>query len=472
MELSQFKNIHFVGIGGISMSGLAILLKSKGHKVSGSDLKASNLTEKLIGHGITVHIGHQPENIAGSDLIVYTAAVKQDNPELVRAKELGIPIIDRATLLGEIMLNYPRSIAVAGSHGKTTTTSLISVVLTRAGLDPTVLVGGEVDILGGNVRVGNSPYMVAESCEYQDSFLKFHPYIGVVLNIEWDHVDYFKHIESIIHSFIEFAKLLPPDGYLVVCGDNAASTLLSYVNCNTLTFGLQSKNDWKADNISFDESGCSSFDVIYKDERIGHMKLSIPGEHNIYNALAATAVCFAVGVPIEVIEANIDEFTGTHRRFEVKGRVDGATVIDDYGHHPSEIKATLKTAKNYPHNRIWCIFQPHTYTRTYALLNEFAESFYDADYVIVTDIYAAREKDNGLVKPQDLVERLAANGVDALYMKEFEDIASYLLDNIKEGDLVITQGAGDITKLGDMLLNKKGASYNIHNSSKSYGPVV
>ncbi len=454
MDISSYKHIHFVGIGGISMSGLAILLKSQGHEVSGSDIKESNLTDKLKSHGITVYIGHSPSNITGSDLVVYTAAVKLDNPELASAKELGIPAIDRATLLGEIMLCYPKAVAIAGSHGKTTATSLISVVLMRAGLDPTVLVGGEVDILGGNVRVGNGPYMAAESCEYQDSFLKFHPYIGVVLNIEWDHVDYFKNMDSIVHSFVEFSKLIPPDGYLAVCGDNTASGLISYVNCNTLTFGLQSKNDWKADNISFDNRGCSSFDVFYREKMMGHMSLNIPGEHNIYNALAAVAVCSVLGVPIQTVEKYIDEFTGTHRRFELKGRARGASVIDDYGHHPSEIKATLKTAKNYPHKDIWCVFQPHTYTRTHALLNEFAESFYDADHVIVTDIYAAREKDTGLVSSRDLVDKLKANGVNAVYMSGFNEIADFLMNNIADGDLIITQGAGDITKLGDMLLSR------------------
>lgn len=453
MDIKNYRNIYFVGIGGISMSGLAILLKSKGHEVSGSDIRESALTDKLKSHGINVHIGHDPSNVKGSDLVVYTAAIKQDNPELVSAKELGIPVMDRASLMGQVMLRYPKTVAVAGSHGKTTATSLISVVLMRAGLDPTVLVGGEVDILGGNVRVGSSQYMVAESCEYQDSFLKFHPFIGIVLNMEWDHVDYFKNMDSIKKSFVNFAKLIPDDGCLIVCGDNSASSLLPYVDCNTLTFGLQSKNDWKADNISYNQQGCSSFDVLYKGKKMGNISLAIPGEHNIYNALAAAATCYSLGIPIDTVEEYIDEFTGTHRRFEIKGQANGATVIDDYGHHPSEIKATLKAAKNYPHKKIWCVFQPHTYTRTHAFLNQFAGAFYDADSVIVTDIYAAREKDTGLVKSQDLVDKLKSNGVNAVYMSEFSKIADYLMDNIESGDLVITQGAGTITSLGDILLS-------------------
>jgi UDP-N-acetylmuramate--alanine ligase len=351
------------------------------------------------------------------------------------------------------MKKYKYGIAVSGSHGKTTTTSLISVIFNGMGYDPTVLVGGEVDVIGGNVRVGNSEYFVTEACEYTDSFLKFYPYIAVILNVDSDHLDYFKNIDNIKQSFRQFASLVPPDGYVVACKDDANTMyVVNGLNKNIVTYGIYKDSDWKAKNIGFDDKGCAIFDVYYKEEYMGNFKLSIPGKHNVYNALAALAVSHLVGIDIKKASHYLTEFKGIHRRFEIKGIVDGITIVDDYAHHPAEIKATLEAAKNYPHKRIICIFQPHTYSRTKALLNEFAESFDNADKIIIADIYAAREKDTGIVSSKDLVELISQKGKDVLYLKDFDSIMEYLNKNAKAGDLVLTIGAGNIYEVGEMFL--------------------
>lgn len=452
--LENFKKIHFIGIGGISMSGLAHILLKSGHVITGSDLKPSHIIDKLKQEGAIITIPHNAECVNGADLVVYTAAVKEDNPEIIRAKELNIPIVDRATLLGNIMKNYKYKIAVSGSHGKTTTTSLISVLLEDMGFDPTVLVGGEVDVIGGNVRVGKSEYFVTEACEYTDSFLKFCPYIAVILNVDSDHLDYFKNIENIKQSFTQFANLVPPDGFVIACHDDKNTmNVLQNVNKNIITYGIYNNSDWNADNIIFDKRGCPSFDAYYKGNYVGNFKLSIVGKHNIYNALAALAVGYLLGIDINKASQCLKKFKGTHRRFEVKGTVDGITVIDDYAHHPTEIKATLQSAKNYPHNRIICVFQPHTYSRTKSLLYDFAESFDNADKIIITDIYAAREKDTGIVSSKDLADLIAARGNDVMYIKDFLSITEYLKTNTTKGDLVLTVGAGDVYEIGDMFLN-------------------
>ncbi|MEW9082813.1 UDP-N-acetylmuramate--L-alanine ligase [Caldanaerobacter subterraneus] len=458
IDLERFKRIHFIGIGGISMSGLAHILLNEGHIVTGSDIKNSHLIERLKKEGARVNIPHMAESVIGSDLVVYTAAIHDDNVEYQKAKELGIPIIDRATLLGLIMKKYRYGVAVAGSHGKTTTTSLISVILDRAGYDPTVLVGGEIDAIGGNVRVGKSEYFVTEACEYTDSFLKFYPYIAVILNVDSDHLDYFKNIDNIKQSFRQFANLVPPDGFVVACKDDANTMhVIKGLDKNIVTYGINEESDWQAKDITYDEKGCAGFNVYYRGKFMGYFKLSIPGKHNIYNALASLAVTYLLGVDTEKAKEYIKEFKGTHRRFEVKGVVKGVTVVDDYAHHPAEIRATLDTAKNYPHKRIIAIFQPHTYSRTKALLSDFAESFDAADKIIITDIYAAREKDTGEVSSKDLVDLIFKRGKDVFYIKDFDSIVEYLKENTEEGDLVLTIGAGNIYEVGEKFLeeNKK-----------------
>lgn len=456
-DINRDKNlkVHFVGIGGISMSGLAETLLHYGYNVSGSDSHTSPIIDKLINRGANISIGHNASNVDGADLVVYTAAVKPDNPELIRAKELNIPIADRAEFLGQLMRQYKYGIAVSGTHGKTTTTSLIAIILNNANLDPTVMVGGEVDAIGGNARPGKSSYFVAEACEYVESFLKLYPYIGIILNIDADHLDYYRGIDHIIESFSKFARLVPDDGYVIVSADDKNSLkACSNTDANIITFGLTNDADWTADNISYDERGCGQFDAYYKGNFFGSFKLNIPGRHNISNGLCALACSQIFNIDKSVVQKSFLEFYGTHRRFEKKGEFGGVTVIDDYAHHPTEIMATLSAAKNYPHKKLWCVFQPHTYSRTIKLLSEFSSAFGDVDKLIVTDIYAAREKDTGEINSKMLADKIKGTGVDVRYMSSFDEIVEYLRTNTSSGDMVMTMGAGDVYKIGDMLIKK------------------
>lgn len=455
IERDKNMKVHFVGIGGISMSGLAETLLHYGYKVSGSDARTSNITERLKDKGAVVYIGHEEKNVYDADLIVYTAAVKWDNPELKKGRELNIPIVDRAEFLGQIMKQYKYGIAVAGTHGKTTTTSLIAIIMNNARLDPTIMVGGEVDAIGGNVRPGKSPYFVTEACEYVESFLKLYPYIGIVLNIDEDHLDYYKGIDHIIDSFKKFIKLIPEDGCLIVSSDDKnALDASKYSKAKVITFGLGEDADWTARNISYDTRGCGIFDVFYKGSYFGNFKLNIPGKHNVSNALCAISCAHLFNISKDIINESFLEFYGTHRRFEFKGEFHDVSVIDDYAHHPTEIKATLAAARNYPHKKLWCVFQPHTYSRTIKLLDEFSLAFKDADELIVTDIYAAREKDTGEINSSILSKKIEDQGVNVKYIPTFDDIVRFLKDNTTPGDVVITMGAGDVYMVGDMLLNK------------------
>lgn len=438
------------------MSGLAQIMLREGCEVSGSDIKASPITYKLSQLGAKIFIGHLADNIRGADLVVYTAAIHADNPELNKARQIGIPVVDRAAFLGQIMKRYEKGIAVAGTHGKTTTTSIIALILQYAGLDPTVLVGGELDAIGGNVRVGQSQYFVTEACEYVESFLKFYPYIAVILNIEKDHLDYFSDINDIYDAFLSFAKLTPDNGYVIGCTDDSlVERLLSQMPDKAVSYGINKPARWQAFNIAFDQNGYPSFNVYRDGCDIGRFSLSIPGQHNVYNALAAIAVANLLHINMPVVREALCIYTGAHRRFQIKGRLPGnITIIDDYAHHPTEIKATIKTAMHYPHNRIWCVFQPHTYSRTRLLLDDFASAFDGIDGLIITDIYAARETDDGLISSRDLVHRIKQTGQDAIYIRDFSAIEQYLLENCQTGDIILTMGAGDIYKLGDELLQR------------------
>lgn len=448
------KKIHFIGIGGISMSGLAEILLERGYKVSGSDMNESSMTNKLSAMGAEIYIGHKGENINDVDLIVYTAAIPKDNPELIRALELNIPIMNRADFLGQLMKGHKYNVAISGTHGKTTTTSMVSHITIKANLDPTILVGGELDIIHGNVRTGKSEYFITEACEYKASFLRFFPYIGVILNIDADHLDYYKDIEDIQNTFIKFAQIIPKDGYLIAyCEDERMTKVLSQANCNIVTYGLN-HGEIRAKNITFDEKGCPSFDVLKNNKKVFSVKLNVPGKHNILNALASISIALILNIKEEFIIEGLESFYGTHRRFEIKGVKNGITVVDDYAHHPTEIKATLSAAQNYPHNRIFCVFQPHTYTRTYTLFNEFTECFNDADKLILADIYAAREKDTGLISSDVLGDKLREKGIDCVNFHSFEDIVNHLKGELKPGDLLLTVGAGDIYKVGEMFINK------------------
>lgn len=455
INFTNFKgrHIHFIGIGGISMSGLAEILLEKGYIVSGSDLRKSDITERLVKKGAKIYIGHNAKNIQNAQLVVYTAAVGKDNPEFVAARENSIPLLDRATFLGQLMKTYPFAVGVSGTHGKTTTTSMLSVVMEQANLDPTILVGGQVDEIGGNVRTGNSEYFLTEACEYVESFLKFHPYIAIILNIDEDHLDYFRDIDHIYESFLKYSRLVPEDGFVIGCIDDPrVEKLMQEAGRNTISFGIDKKANWMAHSISYDDNGCPTFTPSYNGQDMNPIHLKLPGKHNIYNALAAYAAGYALGVDENIISKALAMYNGTHRRFEVKGIIDGITVIDDYAHHPNEIKATIATIDNMPHNRVWCIFQPHTYTRTKKLFDRFVDAFDGVDRLIITDIYAAREKDTGEIHSRDLVSAIRGKDQDAIYISEFEDILKYLLKNVHPGDLVVTMGAGDVYRIGDSFL--------------------
>ena len=453
--LSNVKRVHFIGIGGISMSGLADILLNWGYSVTGSDIQQSLVINKLKEKGAQINIPHNSDSVIGADLVVYTSAVKEDNPEIIKAKELGVTVVDRASFLGYIMKRYEYAIAVAGCHGKTSTSSMIALVLDNAKLDPTILLGGELDAIGGNAKIGKSPYFVTEACEYMGNFLKFHPSLGIILNIGEDHLDYFKNINHIKDTFLKFAKLIPTEGLLILSSeDNHAIEIIPQVNCNVITFGIDEKADYMARNIVYNSLGHPSFEIFKNNINMGLYNLIVPGRHNILNALATFAACDSLDIPSDTIKERLLKFNGTHRRFEIMGESQDITVVDDYAHHPTEIKATLEAAKQIPHNRIWCIFQPHTYTRTKLLLKEFAESFCNADHVIITDIYAAREKDTKLVHSKDLSKAIDNISHNAIYIKDFQHIAKYISQNAKPKDLVMTLGAGSITELGPMILEE------------------
>ncbi|TCO71375.1 UDP-N-acetylmuramate--L-alanine ligase [Marinisporobacter balticus] len=455
LDKHDINHVHFIGIGGISMSGIAEVLLTFDYNISGSDMNASKITEKLMKKGAHISIGHHEDNLNHCDLVVYTAAVKEDNPELIKAHKLNIPIISRAEMLGLLMKKFKTSIAVSGTHGKTTTTSMVSIILEFSNFNPTILVGGELDQIGGNVKVGGRDYFVTEACEYVGSFLKFFPQMGIILNIDEDHLDYFKDLDHIIKTFEAFAKLIPQNGSLIAFKDDPhIEKILQNINCNVITYGSNNGCEYWCNNIKFDSLGHPSFDVFHKDLHLGNFQLNVPGKHNVYNALAAIVCCRTLGVPIEKIVKNLKSFHGTHRRFDLMGTFDEITIVDDYAHHPTEIKATLEAASQVPHNHLWCIFQPHTYTRTKALLNDFASSFGGADKIIITDIYAAREKDTGEIHSLDLVQEMQSLHENVTYIDNFEKIATYIKENAQPKDLILTMGAGDIYKVGKMLLDQ------------------
>ncbi len=451
-ELKKNSHIHFIGIGGISMSGLAHIALGDGFKVSGSDRDKSDITDKLEAEGAVIHIGHDAKNVHGADLVVHTAAVKSDNPEMAESARLGIKLIDRAEFLGAIMKNYRHAVGVAGTHGKTTTTSMLAHALIYADTDPTISVGGELDLIGGNIRCGKSDLFVNEACEFTNSFLKFYLTVALITNIEEDHLDFFTGIEMIRDSFRRYAELTRRVGSVVAYGDDENIQLaLKDSGLDIITYGTDSSNDYYPENIIYN-AGYPSFDIYKNGEKICSASLNVPGDHNILNTLATVAVCEILGVDAQTAAKGIETFKGTHRRFEKKGFLNGAIVLDDYAHHPTEIKATLKAAKAFPHNRIRCIFQPHTYSRTRTLWNEFVTAFDDADELILTHIYAAREVYDGVTDPDRLAEEIAARGIDSKYIDSFSDIEKYIKETAQENDIIFTMGAGDVTNIGDMLV--------------------
>ncbi len=455
IDFNTPSHIYFCGIGGISMSGLAEILLNRGFRVSGSDMRASELTERLSRAGAQVYIGQKAENItADIDCVVFTAAIHKDNPEYMETERLHLPSLSRADLLGQLMKNYDCPIAVSGTHGKTTTTSMLSEILMAAGTDPTVSVGGILSSIGGNIRIGSGPHFVAEACEYTNSFLSMYPRIGLILNIEEDHLDFFKDLDDIRHSFALFAQKVPADGLIIINGDILHyEQIIKYLACRVVTFGTEASNAYYPLQIfSLGERGMAA-DIMTPDGTVA-LALQVPGRHNIYNAMAALAAADALGIDREITLAALHSFKGSQRRFEYKGEFNGVTVIDDYAHHPTEITSTLTTAADCPHRKLWCVFQPHTYSRTKALLDDFAVALSKADAVVLADIYAARETDTLGISSEDLRDRIQALGTECYYLPDFTSIEQFLLKKCIHKDMLITMGAGDIVKVGEALVQK------------------
>lgn len=446
-------HVHFIGIGGISMSGLAEILIDAGFTVTGSDARKSPLTQHLAVKGAKINYPQMASNITEDiDLVVYTAAIAKDNPEFMAAEEKKRSMITRAELLGQIMKNYKTPIAISGTHGKTTTTSMISEVLLAADTDPTLSIGGILKSIGGNIRVGKSEYFVTEACEYTNSFLSFFPRISIILNIEEDHMDFFKDINDIRNSFRKFADILPDDGVLIINNNiDKLSEFIKGLNCKIITFGTGNA-DYGYTDATYDAHGRASYTLLKNGKDCGRVTLGVVGEHNILNSLSVIALTDILEIDFNVVQNALTAFSGTDRRFELKGEVCGVTILDDYAHHPTEIKATLKAAVNYPHKTLWCVFQPHTYTRTKAFLKDFAKALSLADKVVLTDIYAAREKNTIGISSKDLLAELEKLGVECYYFPSFDEIENFLLKNCIDGDLLITMGAGDVVKIGENLL--------------------
>lgn len=454
LDFSSPNHVHFIGIGGISMSGLAEILIKKGFNVTGSDSKESDLTKHLMALGAHISFPQAAKNITDDiDIIVYTAAIHPDNPEYMAAEALGAPMLTRAELLGQIMEHYARSIAVAGTHGKTTTTSMISQVLLAGTDDPTISVGGMLKAIGSNIHVGDSDLFITEACEYTNSFHSFFPKYSIILNVEAEHLDFFKDLEDVRKSFHRFAGNTKPEGAVIINGDIPNyQQLCQDLPCKVITFGLTDKSDYYPADISYNELGCASFTPMYQGKTLTPVSLNVPGEHNVTNALSCIALCLEMHLPWEQITTGLLQFGGADRRFQFKGKFQGATVIDDYAHHPTEITASLKAAKNYPHKRIVVVFQPHTYTRTKAFLSDFAKALSLADVVVLADIYAAREQDVYGVSSKDILDLLQKAGVESYYFPSFSEIETFLQKKCMNGDLLITMGAGDVVNIGEDLL--------------------
>ena len=464
INLKDLKRVHMIGIGGISMSGIAKILQYMGIEVTGSDNAETDITIKLANTGIPVTIGTNPELVKNVDLVVYTAAIKQDNPELVAAKTLGIHCMERAEFLGLITKLYKETICISGTHGKTTTTSMVSLCFLEEGkknkdLEPTIQVGANLKEIDGNYHIGESDYFIIEACEYVESFLHFYPKAEIILNIDNDHLDYFKTFENVKKAFIKFANILPEDGYLITnADDKSCLELLDEIskNIKVYTFAIENENaNFIAKNIVYDKDGFPQFDVYFNNEKYNTFKLSVPGKHNVLNALACIALCEMYHISKESMKTALKKFHGANRRFEYKGEMNGAKIYDDYAHHPTEIKATVKAMKCKKYNKSWGVFQSHTYSRTFNLLDDFVEALEDFDNIIIADIYAAREENIYNIYPEDIVNKLKEKGKNAIYIGKYEDIADYLKKNIQKDDLVLTVGAGPVVKVAELLVNNK-----------------
>ena len=449
------KHLHFIGIGGSSMSGLARFMLQKGCAVSGSDRDASHKTEALEKLGVKIYIGHSAENVHGADLVVYSAAIAESNPERAEAKRLGIPQVERAVLLGRLMSTFDQAICVSGTHGKTTTTSMIAQIFVEAGEDPGVHIGGELDAIGGGTRVGGGNTFIAEACEYSGSFWHFYPTIAVILNIDEDHLDFYKDLDDIEASFRRFAGLVPEDGWVVGWGDDPrVRRVLSSLKCRTRTYGLEPYNELRAEDISYDELGRPRFTVTLYGHPLCEVELAVSGEKNLLDALAAIAVSDIAELSMSRVSETLAHFTGAHRRFDLTSVTDGVRIYQDYAHNPAEMKTAIHIAAMQPHKTLWAVWQPHTYSRTKALFNGFVETFDEADHILITDVMGARESDPGDIRSEMFLEPLRARGKRVDVTPTFDDAEAYLRSHWHSGDLVITLGCGNIDLLNEQIAKK------------------
>ena len=452
---SKYKNIFFIGIGGISMSALAELMLYKGYKVYGSDRMPSINTEKLEKNGAKIYYEHKKEHIENMDLVIFTDAISFDNEEYMAAVKEKIDLVDRATFLGAIMKNYKNSIAVSGTHGKTTTTSMITEIIKDLDLNPTIMLGGQLKDIDGNIKIGDENLFLTEACEYKANILKYFPTTEIILNIDEDHLDYFDNIDHIIRTFKGYVDNLHADDYVILnVDDENVDTLFPIDNCKVFTFGIKNDADLRAKNIDFSEDGFPTYDLYLKGKKICHVELSVLGRHNVLNSLAAIAATYVNNIPIEDAIIGLKNYKGVERRLEEKGYYKGTKIMDDYAHHPTEIKSSIHAIKNACKGKLYTIFQPHTYTRTNLLLDAFANSFDESDVIIITDIYAAREKDYGDIHSKTLRDAISEHRNNAFYISGFDDIVKFIKENIKKDDVVVTMGAGDVYKIGEMILEK------------------
>ncbi|MBR6185955.1 MAG: UDP-N-acetylmuramate--L-alanine ligase [Clostridia bacterium] len=448
----QGKRVHMVGIGGSSMSGLAEMLLKEGYIVTGSDNANSHAVERLRRQGIEVSVGHAAQNVPGAQLLVFSAAISPENVERQEAERLGIPQMERSTLLGQLMRGHKNAVCVSGTHGKTTTSSMIAETLLECGLDPAVSIGGRLDALGGGSRVGGKEVFVAEACEFHGSFLEMHPTVAVVLNIEADHLDWYGDIEHIEAAFGDFLRLLPENGLALGWGeDERVRRLFGKLSCEHRTFGMEKTNDYYPENLTYSENGCPRFDCMFRGEKQAHIALRVAGAFNVLNALAAFAASVASGADRQAAAESLSRFAGVHRRFELTGIIDGVKMYHDYGHNPTEMKAALSVARMQKPNRLWAVMQPHTYSRVKSLFQDYLTCTLAADFTLVTDIYAAREKDPGDIKAEMVVAGMREHGINAVHTPSFNDTENYLRAHWQPGDLVLTMGCGNINLLNEQM---------------------
>ena len=444
--------IHMIGIGGSSMSGLAEMLIDQHYRVTGSDRDETYLVHYVREKNAEVHIGHKAENVHGADLVVYSAAIPAENPERAEAERIGIPCIERADLLGQLMEGYPYSVGICGAHGKTTVTSMLSQILLENNMDPSIAIGGRLDAVGGSTRIGHSGIFVAEACEYNRSFLHLSPTVAVVLNIDADHLDCYRDIDEIEETFGKYLALLPEDGVAIGNGDDVRiRRLFDKLTCRTITFGFGKENDWYPENMTEDERGYASFDLYYQGKPAARVKMGVPGSFNVMNGMAAIGSAVYLGVDAEKAAETLSRFIGAHRRFELTDRIDGVDIYHDYGHNPAEMKNALSIARKNCKGRLWAVMQPHTFSRVRTLFDQYLTCTKEADYTLVTDICAAREPDPGDLNSGMLVEGMRKNGIDAVWTPSFDDTENYLKSHWQPGDLVLTMGCGDINLLNDQI---------------------